>query len=87
MKRIVMVVRDRAADTFGQPFFVVSVGVGVRSFSDAINNPSEDSDLRKHPEDFDLFKLGTFDDDTAVFEVGLPEQVALGRDLVARKEE
>lgn len=75
-------VRDRSADAYGRPFFHTSKGGAIRSFSDEINGSGPDNVLAKHPEDFDLFYLGTFSDDRGEFVTVRPEQIAVGKDLV-----
>lgn len=84
MKYKVVCIRDRSADVFGVPYFVASLGSAVRSFGDEINRVASDNMLYKHPEDFDLFSLGVYDDATATFECGLAKQVAVGKDLVVK---
>ena len=86
MKRIVVAVRDRAADTFGSPFYVVAIGQAIRSFSDEVNRRADDNQLFQHPEDFDLYELGVFDDSTGLFETGVPRQAAVGKDLRVRED-
>jgi len=81
MKYKVFVVFDRAGDVYGQPMFAGSAGIALRGFADEINRADEKNPFYMHPDDFDLFELGTYDDATAVFETSLPRQVALGRDL------
>lgn len=78
----VLCVRDRAADVFGTPFFSAAVGSAVRSFSDELNSKDGKSQLAAHPEDFDLYYLGTYDDSRAEFFCKDPRQVAIGKDLV-----
>lgn len=82
MIMLVMAIRDRAVDTFARPWFVSSRPQGVRYFKDEINRRSDDNPLSKHPEDYDLYFLGTFDDATGHFDSKRPEQVAIGKDLV-----
>jgi len=84
MRYKVFTVRDRAIDAYGQPFFGTSVGGAVRSFSDEINRADPNNQLSKHPEDFDLFLLGEFDDATGEFDVTKPAQVAVGKDLLIK---
>lgn len=80
---IVMSVRDRAADVFGQPMFVASRGGAIRSFGDEVNRADANNALHKHPEDFDLYELGIYDDSTASFTLeDKPRQLAIGKDLV-----
>ena len=71
-------------DTYGQPVFVANVGGAIRSFGDEIKRPHSEerpNPMAKHPEDYDLFYLGEFDDQEGVFD-GLvrPEQIAIGKD-------
>lgn len=51
---------DVKAEAFMRPFFAVTAGSAIRGFSDAVNAP--DSEIAKHPEDYTLFEVGTFDD-------------------------
>lgn len=80
MKRKIVAVLDAAASTFGTPFFVVSTGQAVRSFKDEINRPAEDNPLNRHPEDFTLYCLGEYDDETGEIVPAL-EHVARATDF------
>lgn len=84
MRYKILAIRDRALDAYGQPFFSASTGAAIRSFSDEINRASPDNQLFKHPEDFDLFLLGEFDDQTGEFDSTRPAQVSVGKDLVTK---
>ena len=64
MRYKIVAIRDRAIDTFGVPVFVASTGAAIRSFSDEVNRKDDNNNLSKHPEDFDLFLLGEYDDQT-----------------------
>jgi len=81
MRYKVLAVRDRAADVYGQPFYSSSVGGAIRSFSDEVNRSAPDNNLFKHPEDFDLYLLGDFDDEFGTFTVDSPSQIAIGKDV------
>lgn len=82
MKLVILAVHDRAVDAFMTPMFMQSIGQAVRSFTDEVNRPAEDNILYKHPEDYDLFELGTFDSNTGKFDMREdPRQVAIGKDL------
>jgi len=67
MKLVLCSVKDRAADAYGRPMFVPSVGVAIRSFSDEVNRKDQENQLFNHPDDFDLYELGEFDDNTGLF--------------------
>lgn len=78
MKLYVLSVRDAKADSFGRPFYTVSLGEAVRSFSDEINRVAEDNILYKHPDDFELIQLALFETDNGRFELLEPKQLAHG---------
>lgn len=86
MRHIVVSVRDRAADTFGRPFFVSAVGAAVRSFVDEVNRADKDNPLFAHPEDFDLYEIGHFDDDSGDIVAVKPRMVAIGKDVKVKQE-
>ena len=82
MKLSICSVKDRAADAFGRPMFVPSTGVAIRSFSDEINRNADDNQLYNHPDDFDLFEFGIFDDNTGLFELHeQPKLLSLGKQV------
>jgi len=77
----VIAIKDRALDAFMRPFFVATIGAAVRGFQDEINR--DDSEMKKHPDDYDLYWLGDWDDHTGQFStLPMPEQVAIGKQLI-----
>lgn len=86
MRLIVVSVFDRAADAYGRPVFVASVGQAIRSFQDEVNRVSAENEMNRHPDDFDLYKLGVFDDESGAFTCELsPVQLAIGKQLVVNR--
>jgi len=81
MKLFVFCVRDRATDQFGNPMFLVNPGQAIRSFSDEVNRNADDNMINKHPDDFDLYQLGSFDTEKGVFDVHVPEMLAIGKSV------
>jgi hypothetical protein len=67
MIQFVISVKDRAADVFNRPFFVPHRNVAIRDFTDEVNREAGDNQLNRHPDDFDLYLLGTFDDNLGSF--------------------
>lgn len=56
---------DSKAALFGQPFSDQQEGSAIRNFSDAVNDSSNPNNLwNKHPEDFSLFQIGEFDNNS-----------------------
>ncbi|WNK14679.1 MAG: nonstructural protein [Microvirus sp.] len=82
MLLVIVGVFDQALGAFARPAFVPSVGVALRGFSDEVNRP--DSEMGKHPNDYSLFRLGTFDDDTGAF-VNDSERLALASQVLVKE--
>lgn len=86
MKRYVCAVFDSAVDAFAQPFFVPSLGVALRSFTDEVNRNADDNNLARHPDDYTLWVLATFDEDAGMFEGSEQRRVLLRAKDAVRKE-
>lgn len=56
---------DSATNTWLPPIYARNKGEMLRNFADAVADSN--SKLAKHPHDYALFELGTFDDDKCVF--------------------
>jgi hypothetical protein len=88
MKMVIVSIRDRAADAYGRPAFMATEGVAIRSFSDEVNNKYESNQMYAHPDDFDLFLLGTYDDNSGSFDLlDSPKQLCLGKQVKIRDSE
>lgn len=75
--RKIFAVRDVKADAFGNPFVAQHVGIAVRSLTDAVNDPNLATDIARHPADFVMYELGTFDESSGqIVPVEIPTQVA-----------
>lgn len=61
MKFFAVCVRDSAADAYHAPLCFPALGMAERWFRDECRSTGE---LAKHPEDYELFLVGTFDSDT-----------------------
>ena len=58
MISVIVSVRDTAAEAFGRPMYLQSLGVAIRSFTDEVNREDKDNQLFNHPDDFDLYVSG-----------------------------
>lgn len=54
---------DSKAGFYNKPFYMVNDAVAMRSMGDMLQDPN--TELARNPEDFTLFKLGTYDDQSA----------------------
>lgn len=81
MIHYIVSIRDSAVKAYMRPFFVPSLGSAIRSFGDEVQR--KDSDIAKHPTDYELYELGLFDDDDAsVTMVDKPRLIARAIDYV-----
>lgn len=72
---------DTAVQTWRSPVFARSRGQILREFADAANNPQ--TEFAKHPADYVLFELGTFDDDKCEFNLlAAPVRICIAMDFV-----
>ncbi len=76
MHQIMFTIYDSKAEAYLPPFFLPTEGMAARTFQECCN--SADHQFGKHPHDYTLFKLGTFDDKTANIET---ERQTLGNGL------
>lgn len=76
---VICAVRDSAVDAFMNPFFVPHVGAALRAFTDECRKAG--TTFNAHPEHFELYELGTFDDATGTFVMKERRSVALATDL------
>lgn len=75
-------VYDRKTNVYGSPFFVRHVGEAVRSFMDACNDPKVS--FGRYPEDYVLFAVGAFDDESGIYEPCQPQQIVTASEMVGR---
>lgn len=58
----IFTIRDSKAEVFNTPFYAKTHGEAERSFSQLVRDPK--STVSQFPEDYDLYYLGTYDDQT-----------------------
>lgn len=98
MSKIMVSIKDTAAQTFGQPWFVNHVNEAIRAFTDEVNRPGskeQPNNLYSHPSDFELYEIGVFDDaDGSVYGVngtttekpGTSQLLVRGKDVSRRND-
>lgn len=59
-------IRDSKGEIYNQPFFQKTHGEAERNFRELVKD--EKSMISKYPDDFDLYYLGQFDDQTGVIQ-------------------
>lgn len=79
-------VKDSALQAYQQPWFVHTLGAAIRAFGDEVTRGG-DSQMSKHPEDYELYHLGEYDDSNGRFtmlEDG-PKQIARAKDHISKQ--
>lgn len=66
MIKNIYVIYDTKAQVYNSPFFLLNDAVAQRNCESLM---LEDNDVSRNPEDFSLFKIGTYDDETAAFDL------------------
>lgn len=69
----ILSVYDKCAATFGRPFYAPNAPAAVRSLRSEVNNPQAGA-LFTDPQDFALYEMGVFDDQTGEFTMQVPPQ-------------
>lgn len=64
MKLKIYSVFDSKAKAYNSPFYLRNSGEATRGFADVVNDGK--SQISKYPEDYSLFELGEFDDETGL---------------------
>lgn len=79
MKLQVFSIKDRALDAFMRPWYAQTIGQAIRMFQDELNNNS--GEMYKHPDDYDLYHIATWDDHDASFTKVETTKVSDGKQL------
>lgn len=80
----VLAVRDAQLGAFMQPFFTQSIGVAVRSFADEVNR--QESPMNAHPDDYELFEIGEYDEETGHISCFTPKSLSLAKNVIRPRE-
>ena len=84
MKHFVYAIFDRASGVYDRPFPAISDKAAERSFGDLVADSN--TTVGRHPDDFTLFRIGSYNDNNGKLEGEVPEKIANGAELYARGE-
>ncbi len=71
---------DSKAGAYLPPFYLPQTGMALRTFADCINDAQHS--FSKHPEDYTIMAIGTWDDTTALALSTPPESLGNGLEFV-----
>lgn len=75
---------DAKAEAFSMPFFADTDNLAVRIFGDSVLKPG--TVLNDHPEDFFLYKVGSWEQSSGKVRGCNPVSIASAKDFVRNKE-
>lgn len=82
MKLNAYTIYDVASGVYMRPFFSQADGQALRGFKDIATDA--DHEIGKHPEDYTLFRIGTFNDTTGKMAGEELEKLATGLEMVSQ---
>lgn len=86
MQQLLFSIRDSKGDFFNQPFPQLTKAEALRTFAELANDPQ--SRIAKHPEDYDMYYLGTYDTITGLIDaLKSPEHIQKALHCVKQKSE
>lgn len=71
---------DEKAGAYAPPIFLQKDGMALRAFEDEVNN--DRSRIHAHPEDYSLYKLGSFNDESGKIDSNIPEFMVKGSSVL-----
>lgn len=80
MKYILCSIHDRSVNAYQPVYTVRAEGEAIRNFMDAIASEQSGA-LHKHPDDFDLYVVGSFNDDSGEITPCQPKKIGDGKQL------
>lgn len=83
--KFICAVFDRATQAYGAPFVVPALGHAMRSFTAEVNREHAENMLYNHKEDFELWELGEFDEESGDIKPML-QLMTRAQDVAIRKE-
>lgn len=82
----IVAIYDKKAEIYGLPNFFSAIGIANRGFVDEINRPDANNTLYRHPDDFVLYHMGTYDDQKpAIVMFEHPRELARGNEVAVRE--
>ncbi|QXP07983.1 MAG: nonstructural protein [Arizlama microvirus] len=77
---------DSAVGAYMRPMYMVSKGQAIRAFTDEVNRKADDNPMWQHPEDYQLFSVGEWDDSTGMhfYELSNAVRVVTALDVLTK---
>lgn len=77
----IFAINDHVGGFFGTPFFFINAHLATRALADIVNDLN--TEIGRHPRDYSLFFLGTFDNEAGRMNIlDIPQQVCTAYSLL-----
>lgn len=77
---VIVAIRDTALNRFAAPASQPNTPYAVRTFAQEVNN-AQNGMLYKRPQDFEMWQLAEYDEETGLFSANQPACIARAIDL------
>lgn len=71
---------------YARPFFVPTTAVAIRSFIQEVNRAGDDNQMHRTPEDYSLYHLGDYDEETGTITQEAITMIVRAKDVLQPKE-
>lgn len=78
----VFTVKDKALDNYSGPFTQSTIEAGLRMWREIVMFGPADNRYKRSPEDFTLYMVGEFDDETATFTDTVNVRIASAKEVL-----
>jgi len=85
MNQKIFTIFDSKAHAYLLPFFLPEQDMAMRTFLDCVND--DNHQFGKHPEDYTLFNIGSWDDEKAKFLTNNPISLGNGLEFVNKEKQ
>lgn len=80
----VISIKDRATGLFSRPWFTRTHAEAVRIFTDEVNREGADNPINKHPDDYTLYAIAVWNDNTGSFQPHEPRKLCDATTILER---
>lgn len=78
----IFAIKDKALDSYSAPFTQPTIEAGLRMWRDLVMFSQEDNRYRRSPDDYTMYMVGEFDDDTATFTETANVRIASANEVI-----
>lgn len=85
MNAAIFSIYDKKTKTYNRPFYEKNETVALRGFTTEVNRPNQNNTLYLFPEDYAMYKIGEYDDETGKLHAIEPTLICEASAIVSEK--